>query len=146
MLAGTAKQAVSKAVSKVTPSQATQKVKQAPQKAKQIPQKAKQVPQKARQVGKQVGRAAQQAAPAGFKGALRDQDTLANLGAGALVGLAVLIAASVTSGSKSSYACHPLLFCVLQCCSRPVCNALTTCCKIFRGCACSLNITMSAGD
>ena len=109
MLSGTAKQALSKAVSKATPNQATQKVKQLPQKAKQIPQKAKQVPQKARQVGKQVGRAAQQAAPEGFKGALKDQDTLANLGAGALVGLAVLIAASVTSGSESSCGC-PSLF------------------------------------
>ncbi len=98
-------------MSKATPSQATQKVKQVPQKAKQIPQKAKQVPQKARQVGKQVGRAAQQVAPAGFKGALKDQDTLANLGAGALVGLAVLIAASVTSGSESGGICQPSFFC-----------------------------------
>ena len=78
--------------------------KQVPQKAKQLPQKAKQVPQKARQVTRQVGRAAQQAAPDGFKGALKDQDTLANLGAGALVGLVVLIAASVTSGSESTVA------------------------------------------
>ena len=93
VLPGTAKQAVSKAVKKATP-------KQVPQKAKQLPQKAKQVPQKARQ----VGRAAQQAAPDGFKGALKDQDTLANLGAGALVGLVVLIAASVTSGSESTVA------------------------------------------
>ena len=54
------------------------------------------------------GRGAQQAAPEGFKGALKDQDTLANLGAGALVGLAVLIAASVTSGSKSDCGCHLL--------------------------------------
>ena len=99
LLPGTAKQVVSKAVSKATPKQATQK-------AKQIPQKAKQVPQKARQVSKQVGRAAQQAAPDGFKGALKDQDTLANLGAGALVGLVVLIAASVTSGSESSCVAH----------------------------------------
>lgn len=111
LLPGTAKQAVSKAVSKATPKQATQKAKQIPQKAKQIPQKAKQVPQKARQVSKQVGRAAQQAAPDGFKGALKDQDTLANLGAGALVGLVVLIAASVTSGGEFGCGAHPHSHC-----------------------------------
>ena len=73
---------------------------QVPQKAKQIPQKVRQIPQKAKQVSRQAGRAAQQAAPDGFKGTLKDQDTLANLGTGALVAFAVLIAASVTSGCK----------------------------------------------
>lgn len=71
-----------------------------PQRAKQIPQKAKQIPQKAKQVSRQAGRAVQQAAPDGFKGTLKDQDTLANLGTGALVAFAVLIAASVTSGCE----------------------------------------------
>ena len=84
---------------------------------KQVPQKAKQVPQKARQVSRQVGRVAQQAAPDGFKGALKDQDTLANLGAGALVGLVVLIAASVTSGSESTAA--PILMCVADLSAQP---------------------------
>ena len=67
---------------------------------RQVPQKAKQIPQKAKQVSRQAGRAAQQAAPGGFKGTLKDQDTLANLGTGALVAFAVLIAASVTSGCE----------------------------------------------
>ena len=52
------------------------------------------------QVGRQAGRAVQQAAPEGFKGALKDQDTLANLGTAALVGVGVLIAASVTTGCE----------------------------------------------
>ena len=87
---------MSKTVSKAAPREATQKLKQLQQKAKQLPQKAK-------QVGRQAGRAAQQAAPGGFKGALKDQDTLANLGAAALVGLGVLAASSVTLGGGQAY-------------------------------------------
>lgn len=102
VLAGTAKQAVNKAASRALPKQAPQKAKQIPQKAKQIPQKAKQLPQKAKQVSRQAGRAAQQAAPGGFKEALKDQDTLANVGGAVLVGLGVLVASSATLGCKPS--------------------------------------------
>ena len=102
MLAGTAKQAVSKAATRALPKQAPQKAMQIPQKARQIPQKAKQIPQKAKQVSRQAGRAAQQAAPGGFKDALKDQDTLANVGGAVLVGLGVLVASSATLGCKLS--------------------------------------------
>ena len=57
------------------------------------------------QVGRQAGRAAQQAAPDGFKAALKDQDTLANLGTAALVGVGVLIAASVARACELCSVC-----------------------------------------
>ena len=107
MLAGTAKKAVDKAVTRAVPKQAPQKAKQLPQKAKQLPQKAKQLPQKAKQVSKQAGRAAQQAAPGGFKDALKNQDTLANVGGAILVGLGVLVASSATLGCKPCIHAHP---------------------------------------
>ncbi|CAK0787006.1 hypothetical protein CVIRNUC_010222 [Coccomyxa viridis] len=101
---GTAKKAVDKAVTRAVPRQAPQKAKQIPQKAKQLPQKAKQLPQKAKQVSRQAGRAAQQAAPGGFKDALKNQDTLANVGGAVLVGLGVLVASSATLGSAQQVA------------------------------------------
>ena len=107
MLAGTAKKAVDKAVTRAVPKQAPQKAKQIPQKAKQLPQKAKQLPQKAKQVSRQAGRAAQQAAPGGFKDALKNQDTLANVGGAVLVGLGVLVASSATLGCKPCIHAHP---------------------------------------
>ena len=113
MLAGTAKKAVDKAVTRAVPKQAPQKAKQIPQKAKQLPQKAKQLPQKAKQVSRQAGRAAQQAAPGGFKDALKNQDTLANVGGAVLVGLGVLVASSATLGCEPYIHAHASHWCTL---------------------------------